>query len=413
MKRLLKRRLGILLGSVLVWQANVPPPLVRAEKIDQAQEVQQIRQIVLSRGNNPVALAHLVQLTKDLEPSVAAELFHQIADECIHAGQFDLAGDVLRQLIDQYLDQPAATRGLISLVRLYSSSEVAHLHRSASNTPDNKTVPIYALYLAQQALQRRRELADNPALAFQCAIASRLSGRSESAKSWLTPLKHNPRNQPWHQCALVESWLQGDRDEKPPKPVTRCLRTDERPRLDGVLDEQLWKAALPPAPTRSSTLQTSLTTDSTQINLAHDDEFLYLALRCKKFAQVAYVANNSPRSYDADLSEQDRVRLLLDLDRDYGTYFQFSVDHRGWTADSCWHDGSWNPRWFVAAGGDNTAWSVEAAIPWVELCPQAPPPSEAWAVAIERHLPGPSAPTRSKTPHAEVGPESFGLIIFE
>ena len=67
------------------------------------------------------------------------------------------------------------------------------------------------------------------------------------------------------------------------------------------------------------------------------------------------------------MSRQDRVELLLDVDRDYATYYMLVVDHRGWTAETCWHDPTWNPGWFVATGGDEKSWTAEAAIPLAEL----------------------------------------------
>jgi len=36
----------------------------------------------------------------------------------------------------------------------------------------------------------------------------------------------------------------------------------------------------------------------------------------------------------------DRVSILLDLDRDYATYFQLQVDQRGAVRDDCWGDQS-------------------------------------------------------------------------
>jgi len=182
-----------------------------------------------------------------------------------------------------------------------------------------------------------------------------------------------------------------------------CAHTDQRPLLDGVLDEKLWLAAKTQA----------WGGNSSQIRLAYDEEFFYLAIRCRKVADEKYVSEKLPRSYDADLAGQDHIRLSLDLDRDYATYFQFSIDHRGQTADRCWLDTSWNPRWFVATSSDDTAWTVEAAIPWSDLTDKPPQPHAAWALALMRQ------PATGK-PKAWVGPttkdptpENFGLLIFD
>src|SRR5688500_20006204 len=39
-----------------------------------------------------------------------------------------------------------------------------------------------------------------------------------------------------------------------------------------------------------------------------------------------------------DLSQEDYVTLLLDIDRDYATYWQLAFDHRGRPAESCFGD---------------------------------------------------------------------------
>ncbi len=393
----------LLAGLIFASQAIVPQSLAHAEPTDEADQIRRIRQIVLSRTNSPVGLAHLIQLSSDLQPSAAAELYHQLAEEYLRRGQLEKAAEVLRQLVDQYLDQPPAIDGLITLVQLYSSSEVAHTAKTSLRKTEENALPVYALYLAQQALQQRRDLANHPALTFQCAVASRLTGNFSSAQSWLSPLKHSKLNKSWHQCALIETWLQEQRKTPPPKPAIHCAYTDQRPLLDGTLDEDLWRVAKTQA----------LAANSTQIKWARDGKFLYLAIRCRKLAGETYASEKLPRSYDADLVGQDHVRISLDLDRDYATCYQFSVDHRGQTADRCWLDTSWNPRWFVASSSDDNFWTIELAIPWSELTDKPPQPHDAWALAVDR-ISATGQSTGWVGPAAkDPSPSSFGLLIFD
>jgi len=387
-----------LAGAVGVCLAIASQLPILAEETDQAEQIQRIQQIVLSHGDNPTGLAHLIQLSSGLPPSAAAELYSQLSEAYLRAGQFELAASVLSQLIEQHLDQPAAADGLTTLVRLYSSSEVAHIAKTSLRKSGGNSLPVYALYLAQQAIGRQSDLAGDPAIAFQCSVASRQIGNLQSAKSWLSPLKRSRQHKSWHSIALVETWLQGPRDTAPPKPTIRCLRTDERPLLDGVLDESFWQVA------KTQTLADN----ATQIQWARGDEFLYFSIHCQKRKGVTYASEKSPRHYDADLTKQDHVRLSLDLDRDYATCFQLSIDHRGQTADRCWLDASWNPRWFVATSSDDSSWTVEAAIPWSELTSNPPQAHDAWALAAHR----PPA-TGNRPPKKNLDPESFGLLIFD
>ncbi|MCA9229095.1 MAG: hypothetical protein KDA57_00475 [Planctomycetales bacterium] len=401
------------LRIAIVLLAFFTGSLVCAEQFDLEQEVDRIRQIVLSRGSEPNALATLVQLSRELPPAATARLFSQMAEEYLHAGHLDLAGEVLRHLVENHSEQPMAVDGLISLVQLYSSSEVAHANQRASHAEDGSNLPVYALFLAEQALQKQPHWAENPALAFQCAVATRLSGNAQTAKSWLSPLKHNRRLQPWHDYARVEAWLSTAREQGTLLPAAQCAYSDERPLLDGVLDEQMWQVALPLELATNN--RSTQPTGATQIRLARDDEHLYLAIHCQKNAQVEYPEDQLPRTYDAELSGHDRVRLSLDLDRDYATCYHLSVDHRGQTADSCWHDTTWNPRWYVAARSDETAWTIEAAIPWNELTNHPPGPLDAWALAAERDLPTSSSLSQplAREKATDYRAEQFSLLLFD
>jgi hypothetical protein len=116
---------------------------------------------------------------------------------------------------------------------------------------------------------------------------------------------------------------------------------------------------------------------------------------------------------DADLKEQDRVTVLLDIDRDYATYWSLTVDHRGWPAESCFGDKTWNPEWFIAAAGDEQFWTVEAAIPLAELAPAMPKVRDAWAVGFQRVIPGVAFQSFTTPAADEVLPEGMGLLVFE
>ena len=60
--------------------------------------------------------------------------------------------------------------------------------------------------------------------------------------------------------------------------------------------------------------------------------------------------------------------IYLDVDRTYASYYHLTIDHRGWAADACCGDSSWNPKWFVAVARPPTAsWTAEAAISLAEL----------------------------------------------
>jgi hypothetical protein len=218
-----------------------------------------------------------------------------------------------------------------------------------------------------------------------------------------------PDLSPWKSCEAAEAWLL-DSKGPPPKKVLSIVTALERPTLDGRLDEPLWQVAKPVTLTGTGNGGQELAAAAV---LACDDEFLYLAISCQKAPGYEYVADSSSRPHDSDLSEHDHVTVLLDMDRDYATWWELSVDHRGFPAAACAGDPTWDPQWFIAAGGDERWWTVEAAIPLSELGPKRPQVRDVWAAQIQRVVPRVGLQSFSQPAAVRIRPDGFGLLVFE
>jgi hypothetical protein len=147
--------------------------------------------------------------------------------------------------------------------------------------------------------------------------------------------------------------------------------------------------------------------------LAHDNEFLYLAVHCRRAAGATSATGSGPRPRDPDLSAADRVEFYLDVDRDWVTAYHLVIDQRGWGAEDCWGDTTWNPTWFIAADHQGESWTVEAAIPLSELSAHAPRVKDAWAIGLQRIVPGVGFQSWTTPAAAKACPEGFGYLIFE
>ncbi len=147
--------------------------------------------------------------------------------------------------------------------------------------------------------------------------------------------------------------------------------------------------------------------------LTCDDEYLYVGISCGKVAGFDYSAKDESRTPDKDLSARDRVMVMIDIDRDYASYWQLTIDHRGWPAESCWGDATWNPQWFIAAAGDEQYWTAEAAIPLAELTPKKPQARDVWAIGLQRVMPRVGLQSLSSPAAVDPRPEGFGLMVFE
>jgi hypothetical protein len=205
----------------------------------------------------------------------------------------------------------------------------------------------------------------------------------------------------------AESWLtHASAVKDQPKPLALCPTTTIKPHLDGTLDDECWKLFQPLELKQNSGKTAGYTT---YVTLAHDEEFLYVGLKCLH-PEGKQQPKMDKRRRDENLSGFDRVDLMLDLDRDYQTYFRLQVDQRGAVAEDCWGDASWNPRWFVAVEPTSTGWTAELAIPLKELTARLPAPGTTWGMNITRVIPGQGVQRWSGPARTEPQPEAMGLL---
>jgi hypothetical protein len=207
---------------------------------------------------------------------------------------------------------------------------------------------------------------------------------------------------------MSELWV-AERNGQPPRPVTACRQTATKPRLDGAFDDPCWQG-VQPLVLRDAAEETAKEYP-TEARFAYDREFLYIALRCKHPAGKR-VEPVQKRQRDEDLRPYDRVSILLDLDRDYSTYYHLQVDQRGCVCEDCWGDRTWDPRWFVAVRSADDGWQIEAAIPLAELTGEPITHGTAWACNVVRVLPGRGVQGWSLPAGAEPRPEGMGLLFF-
>ena len=166
-----------------------------------------------------------------------------------------------------------------------------------------------------------------------------------------------------------------------------CHRTLDRPRLDGILDDAVWKNQLEndfakQLPRTSRDVSVHEQPDVAMF--AIDEQFFYVALRCYKLKGQYYQRSLEPRPRDPDLSRRDRVEFAIDTDRDYRSASHFVVDHRGWVAERCGGAQGWNPQWFVSHADDADSWTVELAIPLDQLVAGPVDPDSTWAIRMAR-----------------------------
>ena len=420
-----------------------------------AQRRRNLQQMIQRIDNDASAgaawLGQANDLTRGLPRSTAGNILSQLAAGYHRSNRSDLAGEVYELLLLRYPNHPLSETAAIWLIHYYGSGEVGWRMRrktrfavqqaavTSLTAPAGEVQPAGFVPPGDRRLQRtgssqtagiglkpyeragravaigrilertNPSLFAEPAVRFPLAAAFRNQGLSRDAERYFHALTQPGVDPHWQACGQAELWLK-HATGLPPKPLLTCSRAQQKPHLDGILTDPVWNAAT------AAALSSDQHDDDDwpcAVLAAQDREYLYLAISARKAALSAYPASSAPRPRDADLSAHDRVELLIDVDRDFATFFRLQVDHRGWTRESCFDDLTWNPRWFVAARDTDREWTCEIAIPLHELTPQAPLARDAWAIGIQRIVPQVGFQSWTRPAALDAQPRGFGLLVFE
>lgn len=397
-----------------------------------------------SDERNSALVSQIAGTLDGLSPQGAGDILHELGRRFYHDGQWDLAAEIFQLLVDQYPKHRLARTATTWLIHYYTSGEVRVRSRrsrdydvqpaihtveaGAAETPlFHEVVPDVAAGKHSQVIVAGREMenrlsrlharlerefpqqASEPTIRFPVAARWRKEGFSKQADLFYLALTRSRPRDAWWECAEIEKWL-AEPQGIAPKMICKCGFAPSKPFLDGRLGDDAWRSA------GRMALLSALRDDQIWPSTAYlvtDGHYLYFAAECKKGPGIGYQSSTvAPRTHDADLARHDRVELLLDIDRDWATYYQFTVDHRGWTSERCWGDSSWNPKWFVAHAESPDAWTVEAAIPLDAISLRRPQPTDVWSVGVQRTVPGLGFQSWSKPAATEILPQGFGLLLF-
>jgi photosystem II stability/assembly factor-like uncharacterized protein len=451
----------------------VEAPPANIDALKRSVQARRNLQAIFTRAERPDApadtrwLGEVGELTRSLDPASGAATLEQLAERYAGKGQWEAAAECRELLADRYPADPLASAALAWLVQYYSSGEAQWRARHAQGVvgervqtlagaaPRTKVVAprraraggldeqdvtgdmrlavavepvtslgdpddagsvarvadawsVRATEFARRLEQHSSSGYADPRVRFPLAASNRTQGLARQADRYSLMLGRTRQHDAWWRCAEAEQWL-ANPQAIPPKDLWNARRSPVRPRLDGQLNDAVWRGATP------VDLRSERHDDGdwpAVAMIAYDDEFLYLAASCRS-ATPPPAGVSGHRTRDADLAEHDRVEFLIDQDRDWVTYYRLTVDHRGWTADACWGDRSWNPRWYVAQSRSDDGWTVEVAIPLDELVGERPGPKTVWAIGAQRIAPGVGFQSWTLPASLAGEAEGFGLLIFE
>ncbi|MBP1767467.1 MAG: hypothetical protein H6P98_1582 [Candidatus Aminicenantes bacterium] len=112
-------------------------------------------------------------------------------------------------------------------------------------------------------------------------------------------------------------------------PAQTAVRVERAPRLDGRLDDDVWRQAVPFVGFRMIFPTTGEPTERTEIRILYDESNLYIGVTCYDSHPSLVCANTMGHDADEDAESDDVVKILLDPFLDMRNAYIFFVNACG------------------------------------------------------------------------------------
>jgi hypothetical protein len=153
--------------------------------------------------------------------------------------------------------------------------------------------------------------------------------------------------------------------------VVKPVRVDKPPKIDGFLDESLWKDIEPVTDFRQYEPDNGApTTERTEVRICYDSRFLYFGVRAYDGEPGKIIARVFER--DANVDEDDSFTIAIDSLNNNRTAVAFDTNVLGtqldvqYSEDGLYNE-SWNAIWYSKGRIDELGYTLEIAIPFFVL----------------------------------------------
>ncbi|MFC1718906.1 DUF5916 domain-containing protein [Candidatus Poribacteria bacterium] len=174
-----------------------------------------------------------------------------------------------------------------------------------------------------------------------------------------------------------------------PIKIANAIRVrPQPPRIDGILDDEVWKNA----PIHEGFLQSEPNegdeaTERMTFQIAYDDEAIYFGILCYDSEPENIVCRLTRR--DGQI-EADSVSIGLDPHYDHQTGYWFTAYASGCVRDGTYsddrmEDSTWNAVWEVQTKTYDHGWTAEYRIPY-HVLRFSPKAEYVWGLNVERNV---------------------------
>lgn len=157
-----------------------------------------------------------------------------------------------------------------------------------------------------------------------------------------------------------------------------AVRTNHPPRMDGTLDDPIWKSAPPMGDFRQrEPLETVPATEKTEVHILYDGRHIYLGVHCYDSEPQQIVATQLRQDLSQDLDDNFAVMIDPTMSRRNGYIFQVNplgtqrdgavIEEQGPPANDSIVDPSWDGLWASAAKITEDGWTATIEIPFSTL----------------------------------------------
>jgi Domain of unknown function (DUF5916)/Carbohydrate family 9 binding domain-like len=172
--------------------------------------------------------------------------------------------------------------------------------------------------------------------------------------------------------------------------TVRATRIDAPPRVDGTLDEELYRSVTPITGfIQQDPDEGQPATETTLVWILFDAGTIYIAAKCRDTQPSRIVANDMRRD-GRNVSQNDNLSVVIDTFHDRRNGYEFLVNSIGgmWDAqitDERDANRDWNTTWVSRSRRDHEGWTVEMAIPFRSLRYRGSG-AQVWGINIRRNV---------------------------
>ena len=174
-----------------------------------------------------------------------------------------------------------------------------------------------------------------------------------------------------------------------------AVRVEKGPKIDGTLDDPLWKLAKPLADFRQKEPEEGTpATERTEVRVLYDAHHIYFGVFCYDTNPKGIVATQLRR--DLDMSLDDNFSVIIDPSGSHRNGYVFEINPLGQQLDGLvveeqapqfpneLADPSWDGLWYSAAKIGEQGWTATIAIPFSTLNFKAG--TSAWEINFRRFI---------------------------